>query len=81
MYSVDKSESLNPRNVMIPLYRPICTPVHVHSALGVLFHWAILFPSSGGNSGSNSLVVKLSSGADHETRPRDPWLTGGELVH
>ena len=40
-------------NVMIPQYRPIYTPVHVHLVCG-----SILFPSSGGNS----LVAKLSSG-------------------
>ena len=39
--------------VMIPQYRPIYTPVHVHLVCG-----SILFPSSGGNS----LVAKLSSG-------------------
>ena len=39
--------------VMIPQYRPIYTPVHVHLVGG-----SILFPSSGGNS----LVAKLSSG-------------------
>ena len=38
---------------MIPQYRPIYTPVHVHLVCG-----SILFPSSGGNS----LVAKLSSG-------------------
>ena len=38
---------------MIPQYRPIYTPVHVHLVCG-----SILFPSSGGNS----LVGKLSSG-------------------
>ena len=37
--------------VMIPQYRPIYTPVHVHLVCG-----SILFPSSGGNS----LVAKLS---------------------
>ena len=40
-------------DVMIPQYRPIDTPVHVHLVCG-----SILFPSSGGNS----LVAKLSSG-------------------
>ena len=40
-------------HVMIPQYRPIYTPVHVHLVCG-----SILFPSSGGNS----LVAKLSSG-------------------
>ena len=38
---------------MIPQYRPIYTPVHVHLVCG-----SILFPSSGGKS----LVAKLSSG-------------------
>jgi hypothetical protein len=38
---------------MIPQYRPIYTPVHVHLVCG-----SILFPSSSGNS----LVAKLSSG-------------------
>jgi len=44
---------------MIPQYRPIYTPVHVHQVCG-----SILFPSSG----VNSLVAKLSSG-EHATVP------------
>ena len=50
---VISESSIFRRFVMIPQYRPIYTPVHVHLVSG-----SILFPSSGGNS----LVAKLSSG-------------------